>query len=86
MATVKKPQQQSAVMASLYSTTNGRLRLCVVYSIGTGKAVRITLGLSMIYFLKMDLPVMNDQLQPNIHTFVLDRQPGHIKHHTLESS
>ena len=56
-----------------------------VYSIGTGQAVRITVGFSMVSFLKMDLLVMNDQLQPNIHTFVLDRQPGHIKHHTLES-
>ena len=39
----------------------------------------------MVSFLKMVLLVMDDQLQPNIHTFVLDRQPGHIKHHTLES-
>ena len=56
-----------------------------VYSIGNGQAVRITVGLSMIYFLKMNLLVINDQLHPNIHTFVLDRQPADIKHHTLES-
>ena len=46
--------------------------------------ILLTVGISMIYFLKMDL-LVNDQLQPNIHTFVLDRKPGHIKHHTLES-
>ena len=53
--------------------------------IGTDQAVTITVEFSMIYFLKMDLLMMNDQLQPNIHTFLLDRQPSHIKHHTLES-
>ena len=46
---------------------------------------RSTVGFPMVYFLKIDLLVMNGQLQPNIHTFVLQRKPGHIKHHTLES-
>ena len=68
MATVKKPQQQSAVMASLYSSTKADM-LCIF--IGTGQAVTITVEFSMIYFHKMDLLMMNDQLQPNIHTFVL---------------